>query len=222
MQIAPSILAADFTRLGEEVCAVEAAGADAIHIDVMDGHFVPNISIGIPIVETVRTLTKLPLDCHLMISEPAKYVVAFATAGANWISVHAETGELMTVLGAIKHRGCRAGVAINPPTPIEQAYRYCGTADYFLVMSVNPGFAGQQCIPAAFDKVRILKTELERRKLMTPIQIDGGITTGNVGTAKAAGASIIVAASAIFKSHDYTAAIRALRSEKARFAGDRG
>ncbi|MBI4365270.1 MAG: ribulose-phosphate 3-epimerase [Deltaproteobacteria bacterium] len=211
--VAPSILSADFTRLGEEIRAVEIAGADLIHVDVMDGHFVPNISIGTPIVAAVRSITTLPIDCHLMISNPADYIAPFAKAGANWISVHVEACDLAHVLPAIRALGCKAGAVINPPTPLDRLLPSVELADYILVMSVNPGFAGQRCIPKCLEKVRALKRRFDEHKLTIPIQIDGGITPTNAGAARTAGASIIVAASAIFQSDDYGKAIAALRGE---------
>ncbi|MBI2342750.1 MAG: ribulose-phosphate 3-epimerase [Deltaproteobacteria bacterium] len=212
IQIIPSILSCDFGRLAEEIRAVEAAGADAIHIDVMDGHFVPNISIGIPIVRAVRAVTQLPIDCHLMIAHPTQYLRAFAEAGADWISVHVETCDLATALPAIRALGCRAGAVLNPPTPVAAVLPYIGEADFFLVMSVDPGFAGQRFLPEALEKIRTLQHALHARTPATPIQIDGGITIENVGRAKAAGASLIVAASAIFQGRDYAATIAALRT----------
>ncbi len=210
-KIFPSILSADFLRLGDEIRAVEAAGADGIHIDVMDGHFVPNISIGVPIVAAVRKCTALPLDCHLMISNPAQYIDAFAKAGANWISAHVETCDPTTVLPQIRKAGCLAGLVINPPTPIAGIFPHIHLADYVLVMSVNPGFSGQQLIPECVEKIRTLKKHLRSINANIPIQIDGGITTTNAALAKSAGAEIIVAASAIFQSTDYAGAIRGLR-----------
>ncbi len=216
IQIVPSILSCDFSKLGEEIRAVEAAGADAIHIDVMDGQFVPNISIGIPIVKAVRRVTSLPLDCHLMIKTPEHMIKAFAAAGANWISVHAEACDLSTVLPAIRALGCRAGAVINPDTPAASLVPHLQHADYVLIMSVHPGFSGQPLIPECIDKVRLLVTQLQAQQRNIPIQIDGGITLQNVAHAAHAGASIIVAASAIFQSTDYRQAIAHLRERALR------
>lgn len=214
IRIAPSILACDFARLGDEVRAVEAAGADAIHIDVMDGHFVPNLSIGIPVVQSLRPITTLPLDCHLMITAPERYLDAFARAGANWLSVHAETCDLATVLPAIRALGLRAGAVINPDTPIDALLPHLDAADYLLVMSVHPGFAGQSLLPHCIEKVRQLHMHLQRRAQSIPIQIDGGITVANAPTAIAAGAEILVAGNTIFKSTDYAAVIAQLRTAR--------
>lgn len=211
IQIAPSILAADFARLGDEIRAVEAAGADAIHIDVMDGHFVPNLTIGVPIVASIRKVTQLPFDVHLMVAHPEHFIAPFAKAGANWLSVHVETSDLAQLLPAIKALGCKAGAVLNPETPVERLLPYVALADYLLVMSVRPGFAGQKHLSECVDKVRALKAHLDRHGLSTPIQIDGGITLENVAAAKAAGATIIVAASAIFQGKDYRKVIAQLR-----------
>jgi ribulose-phosphate 3-epimerase len=214
LQIAPSILSADFSRLGEEIAAVEKAHADVIHVDVMDGHFVPNITIGPPVVASIRPLTKLPLDCHLMIENPEKYIEAFADAGANWISVHVEACNLSTLLPAIRHLGCKAGAVINPPTPVEKIYPFVELADFILIMTVNPGFGGQPYIESCTQKIRDLKRIIEEKNLSIPIEVDGGIKPDNVGNVIAAGGSIIVAGSAIFGTKDYAETIRSLRALK--------
>lgn len=212
IQIAPSILSCDFARLGEEVKAVEAAGVDIIHVDVMDGHFVPNISIGVPIVKSLRPVTKLPLDCHLMISEPGKYIDAFAEAGADWISVHAETCDLATVLPQIRAAGCKAGAVINPPTNADTIIPHLELCDYVLVMSVNPGFSGQKFIPGVLDKVRALKSTIAERGLNIPIQIDGGMNIENTSTAVEAGVDISVYGNAMYKSDNYSETVLALKA----------
>jgi ribulose-phosphate 3-epimerase len=211
IQIAPSILSADFSRLGDEIRAVEKAGADIIHIDVMDGHFVPNITIGPPVVASIRKTTRLPLDCHLMLEEPEKYIEPFAKAGADWISVHVETCDLSKILSAIKKLGCRAGAVINPPTPIEKIYPFAKYSDFILIMTVNPGFGGQSYIDSCTKKIADLKKFLDENKIAIPIQVDGGIKASNVSTVIDAGADIIVAGSEVFGKKDYGEAIRSLR-----------
>ncbi|HUY18519.1 MAG TPA: ribulose-phosphate 3-epimerase [Candidatus Binataceae bacterium] len=216
-RIAPSILSADFTRLGEELRRVEAAGADLIHFDVMDGHFVPNISIGIPVLKAVRAVTRLPLDAHLMISEPERYVDAFVAAGADSVSVHAEAcGDLGAIAARIRAAGARASIAINPETEPERVLACADQLDMILVMSVHPGFGGQEFIADSLDKLRLIRRDLERRGLELDLEIDGGIKVDNVAAAAAAGANIFVSGSGIFGSHDYVATISAMRAQIAR------
>lgn len=211
LQIAPSILSADFSKLGEEITAVEKAGADIIHVDVMDGHFVPNITIGPLVVASLKPLTKLPLDCHLMIENPEKYIEPFAKAGADWLSVHVETSDLTKLLPEIKKLGCKAGAVINPPTPIEKIYPIASLADFILIMSVNPGFGGQSYIESSTQKIMDLKKFLTKENISIPIEVDGGIKSSNVAKVIEAGADIIVAGSAVFEAGDYKTAIEALR-----------
>ncbi|HYJ46484.1 MAG TPA: ribulose-phosphate 3-epimerase, partial [Pyrinomonadaceae bacterium] len=212
VEIAPSILSADFTRLGEEIAAVARGGAKLIHVDVMDGHFVPNITVGLPVVKAVRRATELPVDAHLMITDPGLYAEQFVDAGASMVSVHVETDpHLHRTLMCIKNRGALAGVAINPATPLvalEEALPY---ADYILLMSVNPGFGGQKFIPTSLDKVRRLKGMIDKRGLKARIEIDGGIGRDNIAEVAAAGAEIIVAGSAVFNEADPAQAVRNLR-----------
>ncbi len=209
--VAPSILSADFARLAEEVAAVEKAGADWLHVDVMDGRFVPNITIGPPVVSALRKVTKLPLDCHLMIVEPEKYIDAFAEAGADTITIHVEAcAHLHRALCHIRSLGKRAGVVLNPSTHENTLHYALDVADQVLVMSVNPGFGGQKFIHSQLEKVKNLKAEIDRRKLKVDIEIDGGITPETAPLAIAAGANVLVAGSAIF-GHDYAKAIASLR-----------
>ena len=212
IEIAPSILSADFARLGEEIAAVEQGGAGILHVDVMDGHFVPNITIGLPVVKSLAAATRLPLDAHLMISEPGRYAEQFVAAGAKMVSVHVEAdAHLHRTLMAIKGAGSQAGVAINPATPLTAIEEAIGFADYILVMSVNPGFGGQRFIEPALDKVRRLRRMIDERGLQTRIEIDGGIDLYNVAEVVAAGADILVAGSAIFGAADPRDATRLLR-----------
>ena len=209
--ISPSILAADFARLGEEVRAIDAAGADYIHIDVMDGHFVPNISFGTPIMESIRGVTKKPFDVHLMIAPVDPYLESFAKAGADIITVHAEAGpHLDRTLQAIRAMGKKAGVSLNPATPASVLKHVLDRLDLILVMSVNPGFGGQSFIPAMLEKITEIRDMVGGRNI--DIEVDGGITRHNAGDVVRAGANVLVAGSAIFKTKDYAAEIKAIRT----------
>jgi len=212
--IAPSILSADFTRLGEEIAACESAGADWLHIDVMDGHFVPNITMGPFIVEACRRVTNLPLDVHLMIEKPERHLEAFAKAGASRINVHVETcPQLQNTLQQIKSLGCEAGVALNPDTPVDAIEAVMPQADLILVMSVYPGFSGQGFLPSSFAKVAEVRKKLDGLSSSAWIEVDGGVTVENVRELKDAGATAFVAATAVFKHpQGAEAGIRALRS----------
>ncbi|MGH9960572.1 MAG: ribulose-phosphate 3-epimerase [Pyrinomonadaceae bacterium] len=212
VEIAPSILSADFARLGEEIEAVERGGASILHVDVMDGHFVPNITIGLPVIRSLGRCTKLPMDAHLMISEPGRYAEQFVAAGAKMVSVHVEAdAHVHRTLEAIRRSGAAAGVAINPGTPVGALEEVLEYTDYVLVMSVNPGFGGQNFISSSLAKVRRLRRMIQERNLNVRIEIDGGIDLSNVADVVASGAEIIVAGSAIFGTEDPQAAVRGLR-----------
>jgi ribulose-phosphate 3-epimerase len=213
VKVAPSILSADFGRLAEEVRAVEAAGADVIHVDVMDGRFVPNITIGPLVVRAVRAATKLPVDVHLMIVEPERYVEEFARAGADLISVHLEASpHLHRTVQQIKGLGKKASVAVNPHTGLEDLDVVLPDLDMVLLMTVNPGFGGQKFIEAVVPKIAALRAEIKRRGLSTDIEVDGGVAPDTVATVTRAGANVLVAGSAIFGAKDYRAAIQSLRA----------
>lgn len=209
VEIAPSILAADFTVLGEQLRAMERAGVKLIHVDVMDGHFVPNISIGVPVVASLRKATRLILDVHLMIENPEQYIGAFAEAGANMISVHQEaTPHLNRAVHQIREHGCRAGVAINPATPVSTLSEILPDVDHVLVMSVNPGFGGQHFLPGANAKIAQLRELRSRYTYGFKIEVDGGIAPETVPQVVRAGAEILVAGTSVFHTPDPAAAVR--------------
>lgn len=211
-KIAPSILSADFSRLGDEVRAVEAAGADYIHIDVMDGHFVPNITIGPLVVEAVRKVTRLPLDVHLMIDAPDRYIGDFATAGADIIVVHAEaTNHLHRTVQLIKSFGKKAGVSLNPATTLHTLDYILEELDLVLLMTVNPGFGGQSFIDACIPKIQALRGMLDKKGLETELEVDGGVKASNIEHIAHAGADVFVAGSAVFGSSDYAATIAEMK-----------
>ena len=203
IRIAPSILSANFAALGDDIRKVEEAGAQLIHVDVMDGHFVPNITIGPPVVKSIRKATKLPLDVHLMISDPDKYITAFVEAGADMVTVHAEaTVHLDRTLNFIRSQKAGVGVSINPATPISAVQHALGLADMLLVMTVNPGFGGQKFIPYTLEKIREARQVIENRRYRCVIEVDGGIDTDTLPDVIRAGAEVLVAGSAIFNAPD--------------------
>jgi len=211
--IAPSILSADFAALGAAVAAIERGGADFIHVDVMDGHFVPNITIGPPVVRSLKRVATVPLDVHLMITDPDRYIDAFVEAGAAMVSVHVEVlPHLHRTVHAIKALGAKAGVVINPSTPVAALEEIAADVDFVLVMSVNPGFGGQRFIPGSERKVAAVRALLDRAGNQSPVEIDGGIDAGNIGRVVAAGARIIVAGSAVFQSGDPERGTRELKA----------
>jgi len=210
-EIAPSLLSADFTRLGEAIEAVKRGGARMLHVDVMDGHFVPNITIGLPVVRSLRKATDLKIDTHLMISEPGRYAAQFVEAGADMVSVHVEADpHLQRTLTSIREAGGKAGVAINPGTPLDALYECLPYSDFVLLMSVNPGFGGQKFVPTMLDKVRRLRRMIDERGLNVSIEIDGGIDEHNIADVVEAGAEMIVAGTAVFGGGDPTRAVRDL------------
>jgi ribulose-phosphate 3-epimerase len=213
-RIAPSVLSADFARLAEELAMCEAGGADWIHVDVMDGHFVPNITIGVPVVAALRRVTKLPLDVHLMIEQPSRYVDAFVDAGADWLTIHQEADvHLHRTVERIRQKGAHPGISINPATPVSTLSEILPYVDMVLVMSVNPGFGGQRFIPTCTHKIHALRQELDARSLWPiEIQVDGGISTATAREVVAAGATVLVAGAAVFNDQasvaDNIAALR--------------
>jgi ribulose-phosphate 3-epimerase len=211
IDIAPSILSADFTRLAEAIDVVKSAGATVLHVDVMDGHFVPNITIGLPVVKSIRNATDMTIDTHLMISEPGRYAAEFAKAGADMVSVHVEAdAHLNRTLNSIRDAGAKAGIAINPATPLsslDEALQYC---DFVLLMSVNPGFGGQKFVSGSLSKLRRLRQMISEKGLDVRIEIDGGIDEKNAAEVVDAGAQILVAGTAIFGKEDPAAAVRKL------------
>ena len=212
IEIAPSILSADFSCLGDHIRAVERGGAGGLQVVVMDGHFVPNITVGLPVVKSLAGFTRLPIDAHLMISDPGTYAAQFVEAGAQMVSVHVEAdAHLHRTFMSIKAGGAKAGVVLNPATPVDSIAEALQFVDYVLVMSVNPGFGGQKFIPQALDKVKRLRQMILERQLNVRIEIDGGIDRSNIESVVAAGAEIIVAGSAIFGKPDAEAAVKELR-----------
>ncbi len=213
VQIAASLLSADFAALGAAIAAVERGGADLLHVDIMDGHFVPNLTMGPPVVTSIRKVARIPLDVHLMLEDPDRYIEAFVRAGAAMISVHAEVlPHLHRTIQHIKELGARAGVALNPSTPVGILEEIAGDVDHVLVMSVNPGFGGQTFIPRSESKIEAVRALLRRRGNQAPIEVDGGIDASNAARVVASGATILVAGNAIFGAPDPERATRALRA----------
>ncbi len=213
IQIAPSILAADFAQLGAQIAAAERGGADLIHVDVMDGHFVPNITIGVPVVRSLKRVVQVPLDVHLMIEDPDRFIEAFVEAGASMISVHVEVlPHLHRTIHYIKSLGARAGAAINPSTPVAALEELAADLDHVLVMSVTPGFGGQTFIPRSESKIQAIRRLLDGAGNRAPIEVDGGVDETNIARLVAAGASVFVAGSAVFGSGDPAEATRRLRA----------
>jgi ribulose-phosphate 3-epimerase len=213
MKIAPSILSADFSRLKDEIQGVEAAGADWLHVDVMDGHFVPNITIGPVVVESIRKVTKIPLDVHLMITDPDKYAPEFIKAGADWVSIHPDTcADPGASLRKIRERGAKASLVVNPDIPLEKLESYFSEIDMIVMMTVFPGFGGQAFIPDVLPKIEQVRGIVDQRKLPILVEADGGIKADNIDRVVRAGAEVIVSGSGIFKTTDYKATIRRMRA----------
>jgi ribulose-phosphate 3-epimerase len=211
--IAPSILSADFARLADEVAAVERANADLLHVDVMDGHFVPNLTVGPPILESLKKVTKLPLDVHLMMTNADAFIAEFASAGADYLTVHVEAcAHLHRTVQSIKERGVKAGVTLNPATSLHTIEEILPDADLILIMSVNPGFGGQKFIPSCLQKIATARQMIDRARSRALLEVDGGVKVENAAQVLAAGADVLVAGSAIFSSSDYAATITALRA----------
>ena len=220
--IAPSILSADFARLADEVARVEEGGADLLHIDVMDGHFVPNLTVGPPIVEALRKVTKLPLDVHLMMTNPDSFISEFADAGADYLTVHVEAcPHLHRTVQSIKERSVKPGVTLNPATPLASLEEIITDVDLLLVMSVNPGFGGQYFIPGVLQKIAEARRLIDRHRSQAMLEVDGGVKVENARAIIRAGADILVAGSAIFKSDDYGATIRGLRGSSSKRGASR-
>lgn len=212
VKIAPSILSADFSKLGEDIRAAGKAGADLIHVDVMDGHFVPNITIGPPVVKSIKKVTTLPLDVHLMIEDPDRYIRDFAQSGSDIITVHAEAAvHLHRTIQNIKEFGIKAAVSLNPATPLSHVEAILPDVDMVLIMSVNPGFGGQKFIPESLPRIRRLRDMINERKLNIEIEVDGGVTTDNVADVVSAGADIVVMGSAFYNSDDYAETVKTVR-----------
>lgn len=213
-KIAPSILSADFSRLAEEVRAVEKAGADVIHVDVMDGHFVPNITIGPLVVQGLKKLTSLPLDVHLMIENPERYVEVFAQAGSDWITIHAEVcPNLKRMIRKVRQLNARPGIVLKPATPLKTLFPVLDDIDLVLIMSVNPGFGGQSFIPATLKKIERLRKIVDQNRYPLEIEVDGGVKVENIREVSMAGGDIFVVGTGIFKTEDYEETIRRLRQE---------
>jgi len=210
--IAPSILSADFSRLGEEIAAIEKGGADWVHVDVMDGHFVPNITIGPPVVASLRKITKLPLDVHLMIQDPDKYIEKFAKAGADIITIHVETSpHLHRSVQFIKDQGCKAGVSLNPATSLATLDHILSEVDMVLIMTVNPGFGGQKFIPSVLPKIKRLREKISEKGIGVDIEVDGGVNINTISKVAQAGGNVFVAGNAVFTTPDYGKTISELR-----------
>jgi ribulose-phosphate 3-epimerase len=224
IKLAPSILSADFTRLGVQIAEAARAGADYIHVDVMDGHFVPNISIGAPVVASIRRVTSLPLDVHLMIEHPERYISDFVKAGADIITVHVEaSAHLQSTIQAIKEQGARAGVSLNPPTPISAADEFIHHVDLVLIMSVNPGFGGQSFIPETLPRITNMRKMIDNRKPGVELEVDGGINAANAPDIVEAGADVLVAGNSIFRAEDgISQAMQRLREAVAEKTVDSG